>query len=314
MTPQRTIATVDADVRVDKKLKESLRDDEILEGLVLLAEGDPDVSLRREALRLLNSATLDVARCDRLVGLLREEARRPASNILGETIAAVWAQDRAGVLRRRNRNLLLGELLSPRVAERTRITAIRELAKHGEIDALERVAMLPTSSAELRDAVLLLVTAIITRKRRVDRLRSSSFEHLVLYVLLKEYPGLCGDVRGRSWDRGIDVVLYDPPHVELGQYPSRGIRFVVQCKRWKYTRVSASEVSEFLSNAKARGAGAIFVTTSDFTDETYDLERGRDARASLLSPTLQVPELTLISRSRLRELLNKHGLGDTYEL
>jgi hypothetical protein len=305
---------VDADVRVDRKLKESLQDEAILEGLVLLAEGDPDISVRREALRLLSSTKLNFARCSRLVDLLRAEAHGSASSILGETIAAVWAQDQAGVLRRRDRNLLLGELLSPRVAERTRVTAIRELAKHGEIDALERVAMLPTSSAELHDAVLVLASAIITRKRRIDRLRSSSFEHLVLYVLLKEYPSLCGDVRGRSWDRGIDIVLYDPPHVQLGQYPSRGIRFVVQCKRWKHSRVSASEVSKFMLDAKSRGAGAIFVTTSDFTDETYDLERGRDAKVSLISSASAVPELTLVPKSRLRELLNKHGLGDTYEL
>ncbi|MBI5512782.1 MAG: restriction endonuclease [Deltaproteobacteria bacterium] len=311
---QRTIAAVDADVRVDPGLMAELKNEGTLDDLILLAENDSDNSVRREALRLLSSVEIGADRCDRLITLLRREAHNRVSNVLGEAVAAVWGQDRTGVFRRRDRNLLLGELLSLDVPEHARVTAIRELARYGEIDALERVVMLPVSSAEVRDAVLALTTAIIGRKRRVDRLRSSSFEHLVLYILLKEHPTLCGDVRGRRRDRGIDIVLYEPPHVQLGQYPSRGIRFVAQCKRWKHTRVPASEVSEFMAIAKSRGAGAVFVTTSDFTDETYDMERGRDSEGALLSPRLSVPELTLIARSRLRDLLDRHGLAETYEL
>lgn len=90
------------------------------------------------------------------------------------------------------------------------------------------------------------------------------FEYFVLQLLTKMgYGGVDQknfEVVGKSGDNGIDGIIY--------QDKSGLERIYVQAKRWSETKVSSSDIRDFIGSLNLKGASkGIFITVSDFTED-----------------------------------------------
>ena len=124
------------------------------------------------------------------------------------------------------------------------------------------------------------------------------FERLVLDLIRKMGYGIDHKVLGRAGDGGIDGVVKED---KLGLDE---IHF--QAKRWQHT-VPIHQVRDFagaLSSKKSKKG--IFITSSDFSNDTYDFVKNIDAK------------IILINGNMLTEYMYEYNLGvnvrDTFEV
>jgi restriction system protein len=116
------------------------------------------------------------------------------------------------------------------------------------------------------------------------------FEHLIREIFEKEFSYSGGEVKvtQASRDGGVDAIAFDPD-------PIRGGKVVIQAKRYAYT-VGVSAVRDLYGTLMNEGANkGILVTTSDYGPDAYEFAKGKP--------------LTLLSRSNLLHLLEKHGIN-----
>ncbi|MEQ8651361.1 MAG: restriction endonuclease [Kiloniellales bacterium] len=122
----------------------------------------------------------------------------------------------------------------------------------------------------------------------------SAFERLA-QRLLREAGFTKVEVRGKSGDGGIDGV---------GVLRVNLVSFQVyfQCKRWKGS-VGAKEIRDFRGALQGRADKGLFITTGNFTSQSYE-EATRDGAIAI----------DLIDGERLCELLKQYDLGVTTEM
>lgn len=122
----------------------------------------------------------------------------------------------------------------------------------------------------------------------------SAFERLA-QRLLREAGFTKVEVRGKSGDGGIDGV---------GVLRVNLVSFQVyfQCKRWKGS-VGAKEIRDFRGALQGRADKGLFITTGNFTSQSYE-EATRDGAIAI----------DLIDGERLCELLKQYDLGVKTEM
>ncbi len=122
----------------------------------------------------------------------------------------------------------------------------------------------------------------------------SAFERLA-QRLLREAGFTKVEVRGKSGDGGIDGV---------GVLRVNLVSFQVyfQCKRWKGS-VGAKEIRDFRGALQGRADKGLFITTGNFTSQSYE-EATRDGAIAI----------DLIDGERLCDLLKQHDLGVKKEM
>lgn len=113
---------------------------------------------------------------------------------------------------------------------------------------------------------------------KVKEINPSSFEHLVLDLLVKMgYGGAikdAGKVVGRSGDEGIDVIIKED---KLGL----GIIYI-QAKKWDGV-VGRPEIQKFVGALAGQGAKkGVFITTSRFTKEAINYQPKNETKIVLI--------------------------------
>jgi restriction system protein len=117
---------------------------------------------------------------------------------------------------------------------------------------------------------------------------SKDFEHLIRDVFTQEFTSAGAEVKvtRASHEGGIDAVVFDPD-------PIRGRKTIIQDKQSTNT-VDVSAVRDLYGSVHNEEANnGILVTTADYGLDAHEFAKGKP--------------LTLISRSDLLHLLEKHG-------
>lgn len=185
------------------------------------------------------------------------------------------------------------DLLSPFLTHPTpeiRVHALGLLGSVGDLDAIERMCLLPNTAEEIRH-IQESIGRILLRPTNLLALRPEHFEHFIAHLLRKMDVE---DVEhtGASHDGGVDVMGNYRRTNAMG--PARE-RWVVQCKRWATKPVDLPDVEKLIATSRERNAKhAIMITTSDFTARARAFAKENDSAVELISGT------------KLLELLDEH--------
>ncbi|MDC3958539.1 restriction endonuclease [Polyangium jinanense] len=174
-------------------------------------------------------------------------------------------------------------------------TAIEMLGRFGELDAFERVCLLPLTHERERLAVQVMVGHLLAKPRSVLALAPKSFELLVGRLLVKMGYQNVEVQRKGSWDEGVDVSAWMTENRVNG--PER-VKVVVQCKRYKATNLVGQDVVEAMvkclrDHGAARG---VIITTSSFQPAAVELRQRHQY-------------VELINGQQLQALLDTHFEG-----
>jgi HJR/Mrr/RecB family endonuclease len=194
----------------------------------------------------------------------------------------------------------LERLVGPMSPLEVRCRAIELLGRFAEIDALERIMLLPLKSEREYMAVQTMVRSLLEKPRSVVSLSPKSFEHLVRRLLEKMgYEEVLVQRKG-SWDQGVDVTAWRDEERLKGR---QRIKMVGQCKRYRRANLVGPEVvDKMVETLQAEKAGrGVIITTSGFTPSA--IERAH-----------QHQHIELISGAELQQLLDERLERDLYRV
>ncbi|PRP99387.1 Restriction endonuclease [Enhygromyxa salina] len=146
-----------------------------------------------------------------------------------------------------------------------RTLGLKLLAAVGDIDAVERIAMLPTANEDA--SAQTAIETILARPINLYALRWEHFEHFV-GQLLRSMGHLDVEITRTVRDDGVDVISYRERE-DFGRQTRE--RWVVQCKRWTKSDVDVKALEEFVCRSREQDAKhALFITTSGYTKRAQD--------------------------------------------
>lgn len=176
-----------------------------------------------------------------------------------------------------------------------RVHALDLLGAIGDLDAIERMCLLPNTSEEIR-RIQDSIGRILLRPTNLLSLRPEHFEHFVTHLLRKMgHEGV--ERTGAPYDDGIDVVSRRRSQNFMGDAAER---WVVQCKRWTTTPVDVPHLEALIATSRRHDAKhALLITTSDFTRRARDFAAQHTSAIELVSGAKLLERLdTLFGRGR----------------
>ncbi len=162
-----------------------------------------------------------------------------------------------------------------------RIHALALLGEVGDLDAVERMCMLPNTAAEI-DRIQDSIGKILRRPTNLLSLRWEHFEHFIGH-LLRKMGHQDVEVVGRVKDDGVDLKSHRAREDMKG--PARE-RWAVQCKRWTKDKVDVDVLERLIAASRTEkfdAKHALLVTTSDFTRAARDFADRHTAAIELVS-------------------------------
>lgn len=241
---------------------------------------DPSESadLRVRALRALRTANLAVDHVRDLAPLLDLAALGPSCPIALREAAFACLKGHATKLLVEDTMGKLGPFLThPDPA--IRVHALALLGEVGEIDAIERMCMLPNTEEEI-GRIQEAIGRILLRPRNLLSVRWELFEEFTVHLLRKMGHH---DVQKRDSvrDEGIDVTSYQERKNAKG--PVRE-RWAIQCKCWKTKNVDLDVLQALIETSRQHDAKhALLITTSDFTQRAREFAEQHTAAIELVS-------------------------------
>ncbi|KIG19640.1 hypothetical protein DB30_00149 [Enhygromyxa salina] len=241
-------------------------------------DGSESSELRTRALRTLRAATLEREH-------VRDLAQLLDVGILGSDCPAQFREAAFACLETHAAQLAVGAtmkqldkfLIHP--APDVRVCALNLLGEIGDIDAIERMCMMPNTQAEI-EQIQAAMGNILKRPTNLLSLRWEHFEHFVGH-LLRKMGHMDVEVTRSVRDNGFDVVSYKQRDNLKG--PVRE-RWVVQCKRWATNDVDLNDVEAMVQCSREQDAKhALLVTTSGFTKRALEYEGQHGAAIELVS-------------------------------
>lgn len=234
--------------------------------------------LRARALRTLRTAALSIEHLRDLAGLLDLATLGPNCPVgLREAVFACL-KDHAGMLSVEDTMKRLDPFLTdPEPA--IRIHALALLGEVGEVDAIERMCVLPNTAEEI-GRIQEAIGRILLRPRNLLSVRWELFEEFTVHLLRKMGHQ---DVQKRTSvrDDGIDVTSYQERVNAKG--PARE-RWAVQCKCWKTKSVDLDVLEALIATSHKHDAKhALLITTSDFTARAREFAEQHTAAIELVS-------------------------------
>lgn len=162
-----------------------------------------------------------------------------------------------------------------------RIHALALLGEVGDLDAVERMCMMPNTAEEI-DRIQGAIGRILLRPTNLLSIRPEHFEIFIGHFLRKlgHYEV---EVVGRSGDDGVDLKSCQRRENAKGPGDER---WAVQCKRWTSKRVGLEEVKGFVAASRTErfnAKHALFITTSDFTREAQAYAEENSSAIELMS-------------------------------
>lgn len=259
----------------------------------LVMDVSDDPSTRNKALWALCKLHLNPDHAERLVSLLKPSEPRDFLNAILACLSA-----NTGVLPLKQAQDALDHFLISTDSE-VRGRAIELLGQIGEVDAIERVCMLPVAASEV-EGIKRMVESILKRPCNLLHLRPDYFEKFIGQVARKMgYETV--NVTGKPGDGGVDInaIRYQPGFGRTEVEP-----WVIQCKRYDpASRVSPSAVQELIDVRRSRRAAkALLITTSSYTKEAVALA------------TEHAPDIRLITGPELLEHLDQFFGKDRYTI
>lgn len=205
-----------------------------------------------------------------------------------------------GKLPARDTAQALEALLDPRFEMTVRCEAIDLLGRFGELDALERVMLLPLTETQEHAAVQSMVQNLLRKPRSLARIAPKNFEHLISRLFQKmNYENVDAQSK-ESWDEGVDVVAWCQETRIKG--PER-IKIIGQCKRYRpENHVRPEAIDSMIEAIRSQGATrGVILTTSDF------LPAARQKASAYRS-------IELIDGKQLQGLFDQHFQPDLYRV
>jgi hypothetical protein len=138
----------------------------------------------------------------RLVDLLRDQD----PDVVLEAMGALASY--SGIISSEVATQELERLVGPTSPLEVRCRAIELLGCFAELDALERIMLLPLRREREYMAVQMMVRSLLEKPRSVVRLSPKSFEHLARRLLESmDYMNVTVQKK-ESWDQGVDVIAW----------------------------------------------------------------------------------------------------------
>lgn len=246
------------------------------------------VELRVRALRALRKASLAVDHARDLAPLLDLAVLGPSCSTALREAAFECLKGHASKLLVEDTMGKLGPFLThpdPGI----RVHALALLGEVGELDAIERMCMLPNTEEEI-GRIQEAIGRILVRPRNLLSVRWELFEEFTVHLLRKMGHH---DVEKRKSvrDDGIDVTSYQERNNAKG--PVRE-RWAIQCKCWKNKSVDLEALEALIETSRQHDAKhALLITTSDFTQRARAFAERHTAAIELVSGA---ELLTLIDR------------------
>lgn len=252
--------------------------------LQLAEDQTGDAGLRREALNGLAKMRLGIVATTRLLALLAD----PDPEIVALALDALGQQPLPADTRA-SYNAVLRLVTSPHAQVRHR--AIDLLGLFGDVDAIEYICMLPSTTPADADAIRAMACRLLNKPRNVLSLSPTNFERLIKQLLIKMGFQDVTD-RGGPWDGGIDVEAFMPDRFSGTKDRRRPI--LVQCKRHRGGMIGPEHITEFIEKTlkPANVAQGLFIATTDFSEPAKQACRGN--------------RLDLIDKDQLQEHLDEH--------
>ncbi len=235
--------------------------------------------LRARALRTLRTASLPVEHVRDLTALLDLATLGPSCPVgLREAVFACLKEHAGGLAVEDTMKRLDPFLTHPDPT--VRIHALALLGDVGDVDAIERMCVLPNTAEEI-GRIQEAIGRILLRPRNLLSIRWDLFEEFTVHLLRKMGHQ---DVLKRTSvrDDGIDVTSYQERQNAKG--PVRE-RWAVQCKCWKKTNaVDRPDLEALIETSRRHDAKhALLITTSDFTTRAREFAEQHTAAIELVS-------------------------------
>lgn len=162
-----------------------------------------------------------------------------------------------------------------------RMHALGLLGEVGDLQAVERMCVLPNTAEEI-DRIQQAIGRILARPTNLLSFTSDHFEVFISHFLRKlgHYEV---EVVARSGDGGVDLKSCQQRRNAKGPGDER---WAVQCKRWTKNRVGVTEVQEFVRASRTErfnAKHALFITTSDFTQDAHEFAKANSSAIELMS-------------------------------
>lgn len=238
-----------------------------------------DTELRVTALSTLRtSSTLEAAHIEELLALVEIEELGPEAPAALRSGLFSCLKAHAGRLAPGAVMTRLDPFLTSPAPE-VRVCALDLLGDVGDVDAIERMCMLPNTADEIR-RIKESIGRILLRPTNILALRDEHFEHFVGHLLRKMGHQ---DVRVTqfSHDGGIDVISYRSRENAKGPALER---WAVQCKRWSTNRVDEQALIDLIEASRVNDAKhALMITTSDYTKSAREYAEENSAFVEIVS-------------------------------
>ena len=236
--------------------------------------------LRIRALQALRSATLDGTHMHELGKLLHIDVLGKACPVpLREAAFDCFEAHAASMAIETTMNRLAPFLIDPEPSIRGH--ALSLLGEIGDIDAIERMCMLPNTREEI-ELIQKSIGRILQRPTNLLSLRWEHFEQFVAH-LLRKIGHRDVETTRPAGDDGIDVISYTEGKGIEGVVQER---WIVQCKRWTKKPVDIDELEKLIAIAREKDAKhALLITTSWFTPRAVEFANRNTAAIDLVAGT-----------------------------
>ncbi len=234
--------------------------------------------LRTLALRALRSAALDATHMSELGKLLHVDILGSSCPVpLREAAFRCFEAHAAKIAVETTMNRLDPFLTHPDPSIRGHALAL--LGDIGDIDAIERMCMLPNTQEEI-ELIQKSIGRILQRPANLLSLRWEHFEQFVAHLLRKMGHENVETTRPVG-DDGVDVVSYK--HRDNLKGPARE-RWIVQCKRWTTKNVDVVDLEKLIVTTREKdGKHALLITTSGFTHRAIEFGKRNEAMIELVT-------------------------------
>lgn len=236
--------------------------------------------LRVRAFRILRGVELPVEHARQLGELIKLETLGPDCPVSLRDAIFACLKAHAGKLPIAKTMSRLEAFLS-HTEPAIRFHALALLGEVGDFDAVERMCMMPKTSEEI-ERIQAAIGRILLRPSNLLSLRPEHFEIFIGHFLRKlgHYEV---EVVGRVGDDGVDLKSCQRRENAKGPGDER---WAVQCKRWTKNRIGVTEVQEFVRTSRTErfnAKHALFITTSDFTQDAYEFAKANSSAIELMS-------------------------------
>lgn len=164
-----------------------------------------------------------------------------------------------------------------------RVHALALLGEVGDLDAVERMCMVPNTAEEI-DRIQGAIGRILLRPTNLLSLRWQHFEHFIGH-LLRKIGHQDVEVVGRVADEGVDLKSHQERKNVKGLARER---WAVQCKRWTTKSVDVDALESLVAASRTEkfdAKHALLITTSDFTKAARDFASRHTAAIEIVSGT-----------------------------